>query len=774
MTYDPHCWLDCLKLDKNGSDPIDCKVRPDEGLSAIGELSPGNIYTPPATSIFTSLIRMLADELGYDANNIIGAPYDWRLSPMELENRDSFFTTLKFRIETAVRRHRRPAIIMAHSMGTNLFIYFCDWLRYYDKPSIGWERWVRKHIWAYVGFAAPLLGAPGSLKSVLSGHTFGLTISEAQARELEITFSSTHFLNPRSTQGKFTEYEFNNTLVTIKSSSGNSKLTFNIGDVENGEIFRWVGNMLQDQLIGILGTPASNNKRLSNSITEQKSSNIRGGAIQYTDRTFTPGTFTRSGNLIIEENNEVVQSIFQPSLFSPDKDNSDESFTNLDRNDTCSVYSSNTNLWSQSEESYDICSINNNPNSDFISPRRAIASGPLSDYRTSGKMCPTAPQFHPRTEPDIGFRSPTYGQLQPTMPIIPKSTELDLNFQYKYLAPSSSTNHQYSSSIMLSSNTHNQNSESFSKTRSENVVANTNLGLTGSNRSVSPRQRRCLQIAQDYANSILKSKEDKSPAKSSKDKIRARYEEAIDGFIYKVRFKRAHRNFVLSPTAPRNIQPGMFVKVEADRGEDLGIVLAKLSVEDFEEEIPTAGYRGRGFSSGQGDRKYVLRLASPQEKLLITEKADDEEKVLQTIREKTVQRKLPMIILDAEYQFDRHKLTYFFEADRRIDFRELVSDLFSLYKTRIWMQQVDTSSLPSRDDLEMQLAVASGLLLPTATMGPSRKPSTNTNFINDPSTYLSRIALENTAQVEQLARGNTTYNVSDIGNLSDNASWSTH
>ena len=47
-----------------------------------------------------------------------------------------------------------------------------------------------------------------------------------------------------------------------------------------------------------------------------------------------------------------------------------------------------------------------------------------------------------------------------------------------------------------------------------------------------------------------------------------------------------------------------------------------------------------------------------------------------------------MHVLDAEYQFDRHKLTFFFEADGRIDFRELVRDLFSIYKTRIWMQQV--------------------------------------------------------------------------------------
>lgn len=68
-----------------------------------------------------------------------------------------------------------------------------------------------------------------------------------------------------------------------------------------------------------------------------------------------------------------------------------------------------------------------------------------------------------------------------------------------------------------------------------------------------------------------------------------------------------------------------------------------------------------------------------------------------------------MSILDAEYQFDRHKLTFFFEADRRIDFRELVSELFSLYKTRIWMQQVDTTVLGQHDP-GTELAKATGFL----------------------------------------------------------------
>jgi len=125
----------------------------------------------------------------------------------------------------------------------------------------------------------------------------------------------------------------------------------------------------------------------------------------------------------------------------------------------------------------------------------------------------------------------------------------------------------------------------------------------------------------------------------------------------------------------------------------MGIVLSKAPADQFEEVIPTAGYRGRGFSSGQGERKFLFRLANADERAALVTKVQDEERALEVIRGKVMEQLLPMTILDAEYQFDRHKLTYFFEADRRIDFRELVSELFSLYKTRIWMQQVDTSVL---------------------------------------------------------------------------------
>jgi hypothetical protein len=201
-----------------------------------------------------------------------------------------------------------------------------------------------------------------------------------------------------------------------------------------------------------------------------------------------------------------------------------------------------------------------------------------------------------------------------------------------------------------------------------------------------------------------------APGKSgSKDQKRSGV--SIDGYIYQVQFKRAHRHFVLAPSAPRDIIPGDFVKVEADRGEDMGIVLAKIPADSFEEVIPTAGYRGRGFSSGQGERKFLYRRATAEERSALALKVADEERALETIREKSKERALPMKVLDAEYQFDRHKLTFYFEADKRIDFRDLVSELFSQYKTRIWMQQVDTSSLPAHDP-GMELARATGFLPP--------------------------------------------------------------
>ena len=177
-----------------------------------------------------------------------------------MEKRDSLFTQIKYKLETAVRRHERPAIIMAHSMGNNIFMYFCEWLKSSMRGvSGGYEKWLKTHIWAYVGFAAPLLGSPGALKSVFSGHPLGLSISEMQARDMELTFSSTHMVNPRTSKtnnnnNNYEEYrktnfkgDYEDPILTFKSASGSSNITFGIKDIENGEIFKLVGNMCRDE-----------------------------------------------------------------------------------------------------------------------------------------------------------------------------------------------------------------------------------------------------------------------------------------------------------------------------------------------------------------------------------------------------------------------------------------------------------------------------------------------------------------------------------------------
>jgi len=187
-------------------------------------------------------------------------------------------------------------------------------------------------------------------------------------------------------------------------------------------------------------------------------------------------------------------------------------------------------------------------------------------------------------------------------------------------------------------------------------------------------------------------------------------------FVYNIKFKRSQRHFIIGKRMERDIKIGCYVKVEADRGEDLGIVIACIPLEKYDagtvvNSQPTnvwgskvefdvsrpVGSSGLDVSPhplprGIGDLRKIVRLATHDEVSLLEIKKEEEEDLLKVCRGKIIQRGLPMNVVDAEYQFDRHKLTFFFEAEGRVDFRELVRDLFSIYKTRIWMQQLDKSA----------------------------------------------------------------------------------
>ncbi len=166
--------------------------------------------------------------------------------------------------------------------------------------------------------------------------------------------------------------------------------------------------------------------------------------------------------------------------------------------------------------------------------------------------------------------------------------------------------------------------------------------------------------------------------------------------VYTVKFKRSQRNFILSPHIQGDIKIGTYVKVEADRGHDLGIVLSRVPIEKFTKygsnNDPSSSSSSSSSRPTLPDMKKIISVASNEEISLLQVKKEEEDELLKICRSKAAQKGLNMNVVDAEYQFDRHKLTFFFEAEGRIDFRELVRELFSIYKTRIWMQQTDKNT----------------------------------------------------------------------------------
>ncbi|KAJ6973769.1 hypothetical protein NC653_033946 [Populus alba x Populus x berolinensis] len=172
-----NCWLKCMLLDPyNQTDHPECKSRPDSGLSAITELDPGYI-TGPLSSVWKDWVKWCI-EFGIEANSIIAVPYDWRLSPSMLEERDLYFHRLKLTFETALKLRGGPSIVFAHSLGNNVFRYFLEWLKLEIAPK-HYNQWLDEHIHAYFAVGAPLLGAIETVKATFFGNTFGLPVSES-------------------------------------------------------------------------------------------------------------------------------------------------------------------------------------------------------------------------------------------------------------------------------------------------------------------------------------------------------------------------------------------------------------------------------------------------------------------------------------------------------------------------------------------------------------------------------------------------------------------
>ncbi|GAA5867799.1 hypothetical protein JCM3774_005856 [Rhodotorula dairenensis] len=209
-----------------------------------------------------------------------------------------------------------------------------------------------------------------------------------------------------------------------------------------------------------------------------------------------------------------------------------------------------------------------------------------------------------------------------------------------------------------------------------------------------------------------------------------------------VGFKAGRKDLFFCEDPNLHLEEGDLVIVEADRGRDVGKFLKSVTVDEvhkFQQHLvelalgqlasggnpaaaggmtgppsTMAGMMPPGMGhdpsagGGQGGTAQLARMtkecqpkrifakAGPADTHALLSKAQDEVKALALVRSKVAQKGLPMEILDAEWQWDRRKLTFYYTAETRVDFRELVRELFRIWKTRVWLCCLDQQQ-PSFD-----------------------------------------------------------------------------
>ena len=140
-----------------------------------------------------------------------------------------------------------------------------------------------------------------------------------------------------------------------------------------------------------------------------------------------------------------------------------------------------------------------------------------------------------------------------------------------------------------------------------------------------------------------------------------------------VRFRRTGKIYYFDPIG-LDIEAGQHVIVETARGVEYGnVVLGVREVEDDKVVQPL---------------KPVIRVATPEDDKVDMENRDKEKKAFDICMEKIKKHGLDMKLIDTEYTFDNNKVLFYFTADGRIDFRELVKDLAAVFKIRIELRQI--------------------------------------------------------------------------------------
>jgi cell fate regulator YaaT (PSP1 superfamily) len=164
--------------------------------------------------------------------------------------------------------------------------------------------------------------------------------------------------------------------------------------------------------------------------------------------------------------------------------------------------------------------------------------------------------------------------------------------------------------------------------------------------------------------------------------------------LIEVQFKGNRKEyFTWAPDVPPTL--GTQVIVEVERGRDLGRVSA---VGEVAERKCGVGCNGCALAAPKDPTGRVVRAASAEDAHLSDELRKAEDDVRRKVIERVREHRLPMKVSDAEWQWDRKKLTVYFTAEKRVDFRTLVRDLAGLFRTRIELRQIGARDEAKRLD----------------------------------------------------------------------------
>lgn len=178
-----------------------------------------------------------------------------------------------------------------------------------------------------------------------------------------------------------------------------------------------------------------------------------------------------------------------------------------------------------------------------------------------------------------------------------------------------------------------------------------------------------------------------------------------------VRFKKAGKIYYFNPV-DMNIQKDTYVVVETARGVEFGECV--IGIKEISEEDIVAPL------------KSVLRIATEEDINKHFNNKDKEKEAFEICLKKIQEHELTMKLIDVEYTFDNNKVIFYFTADGRVDFRELVKDLATIFKTRIELRQIGV-----RDEAKM-----------LGGLGPCGRPMCCSTFLGDFASVSIKMAKE--------------------------------